>query len=83
MANISRKDCQTDVSHGLSVHPSQVKDANEVAKSMGCGEPFRPDGRYEDTRSNKKRYMHELNKRLVDRGESRIVNFDGGYGDET
>ena len=61
--------------------PDQVEKANEVAKSMGCGEPFRPDGMFEASRSTKTRYRKELNKRLSDQGETEIVNFDGGYGD--
>lgn len=70
-------------SRALKVHPSQVAEANQVAQSMGCGAPFRRDGMYEDSRANKKRYMRELNRRAVDNGQDRIVNFDGGYGDET
>lgn len=70
-------------SDALSVDPRQVREANEWAKKMGCGEPFRPDGQFEAGRSLVKKYVTELNKRAVDRGEDRIVNFDGGYGDPT
>lgn len=71
-----------DISRALSVHPRQVAEANRVAEAMGCGTPFRPDGRFVGTRAEKKRYMRELNRRRADYGQPRIVNFDGGYGDE-
>jgi hypothetical protein len=70
-------------SRALKVHPSQVAEANEVAQSMGCGAPFHKDGMFVDTRANKARYMREINTRADDRGEDRLVNFDGGYGDVT
>ncbi len=72
-----------DVSFSLRVGKRQIAAANEAAKSMGCGEPFRADGFFEGTRAEKKRYMRELNRRRADLGEPRLVNFDGGYGDET
>lgn len=70
-------------SRALRVHPSQAAEANEVAQGMGCGTPFRADGMFVGNRAEKRRYMKEINRRAVDRGEDRIVNFDGGYGDET
>jgi hypothetical protein len=72
-----------DKSRALRVGKSQIARANEVAKSMGCGEPFTETGHPEFTTPEKQKYMRELNKRRVDQGESRLVNFDGGYGDET
>lgn len=72
-----------DLSRALKVHPSQVVEANEVAQSMGCGTPFHGDGMFVDTRNNKARYMKEINTRADDRGEDRLVNFDGGHGDVT
>jgi len=69
-------------SRALKVHPSQVAEANEVAKSMGCGTPFGRDGMFEASRSQTKRYVEALNRRRGD-GEARIVNYDGGYGDPT
>ena len=74
---------KVDESRALRVHPSQVAEANGVAQSMGCGAPFRDDGMFEDSRSNKANYMREVNKRAEDRGEARFVNFDGGYRDVT
>ena len=38
---------------------------------------------FEGDRNTKKRFIQESNKRRVDQGEARVVNFDGGYGDET
>jgi len=72
-----------DISRSLKVHPSQLAEANEVAAKMGCGEPFRKDGMFIASRSEKKRYMKELNKRRADLGQPPLVNFDGGYGDAT
>jgi hypothetical protein len=69
-------------SHALKVHPSQVAEANEVSRAMGCGTPFGADGMFEASRSQTKRYVEELNRRRGE-GEARIVNFDGGYGDPT
>lgn len=71
------------VSSALRVGKNQITEANEAAKSMGCGAPFRADGMFEGTRSEKKHYMQEINRRRVDHGEPRMVNYDGGYGDET
>lgn len=74
---------KVDISRALRVGKRQIAAANEMAKAMGCGEPFRPDGNFEGTRSQKRRYMQEINRRRADLGEARLVNFDGGYGDET
>ena len=73
---------KNDISRALRVTPGQAAEANRVAREMGCGNPFRVDGMFEGTRNEKKKYMRELNRRREDRGESRIVNYDGGYGDE-
>jgi hypothetical protein len=70
------------VSRALRVGQKQLAEANEVAQAMGCGAPFRADGMFEGTRTEKKRYMQELNRRRADQGEPRLVNFDGGHGDE-
>ena len=48
-----------------------------VSRALRVGK-FRADGR-----AKLKRYMRERNKRAVDQGQSRFVNLDGGYGDET
>ena len=72
-----------DISRALKVHPDQVAESNEVSQGMGCGAPFRKDGMYVDTRTNKKRYMQEINRRAADAGDDKLVNFDGGYGDLT
>ena len=69
-------------SRAMKVHPSQVKEANEVAQEMGCGAPFRADGMCVLRRSQMKRYIGEINRRRGE-GEARMVNFDGGYGDPT
>ena len=74
---------RSDISRSLRVGTNQLAEANEVAQTMGCGTPFRADGMYEGTRAEKKRYMQELNRRRVDQGEPRLVNLDGGHGDET
>ncbi len=74
---------KVDVSRALAVGRSQIAEANAAAQAMGCGAPFRADGKFEATRSEKAKYMRELNKRREDQGQSRFVNFDGGYGDET
>ncbi len=74
---------KVDISRALAVGRSQIAEANEVAQGMGCGAPFRDDGKFEGTRSEKAKYMRELNKRRVDSGQERLVNHDGGYGDET
>ena len=72
-----------DVSHALRVGKRQIAQANEAAQEMGCGTPFRANGLFEGSRAEKKRYMKEINRRRADQGEPRLVNFDGGYGDET
>jgi hypothetical protein len=73
----------TDISRALRVGKSQIREANDFAQSVGCGAPFRTkDGNFEGTRSQKKKYMQEINRRRVDQGEPRFVNLDGGYGDE-
>lgn len=75
---------KVDISRSLRAGKSQIAEANEFAQSVGCGCPFRADdGNFEGDRNTKKRFMQESNKRRVDQGESRLVNFDGGYGDET
>ena len=74
---------KSDVSPFFRVGRNQIGKANEVAQDMGCGAPFRMDGKFEGTRAQKKRYMQEINRRRVDQGEPRFVNLDGGYGDET
>ena len=74
---------RSDVSNALAVGRSQIEEANEFAQSIGCGSPFGADGKPVMDRTTKKRYLRELNKRRVDMGEPRMVNFDGGYGDET
>ncbi len=71
------------LSRSLRVGKTQIPEANRVAQEMGCGAPFRQDGMFEGTRTGMKRYMREINRRRVDLGEPRLVNFDGGYGDET
>lgn len=73
---------KTDISRALRVGKSQLAEANGVAQEMGCGAPFRDDGMFEGTRTEKKRYMREINRRRVDQGQDRIVNLDGGHGDE-
>ena len=71
-------------SNALRVGKNQVKEANEAAKAMGCGEPFNAsNGKPEFTRPELKKYMKELNTRRADQGEAKLVNFDGGHGDET
>jgi hypothetical protein len=72
-----------DSSGALRVGKNQIHDANQFAQSVGCGSPFGADGKPVMDRATKKKYMQELNRRRVDQGESRYVNFDGGYGDET
>ena len=72
-----------DVSRSLRVGKRQIAEANRAAEAMGCGAPFRDDGMFEGSRAEKKRYMQEVNRRRADQGEPRVVNFDGGYGDET
>jgi hypothetical protein len=72
-----------DASGALRVGKDQIHDANMVAQEMGCGTPFGADGKPVFDRAGKKKYMKELNKRLRDSGQDPIVNFDGGYGDET
>lgn len=72
-----------DTSDALRVGKNQIGKANAVAQEMGCGAPFRADGRWEGTRAEKKQYMREINRRRADLGQARLVNFDGGYGDET
>ena len=74
---------KVESSGALRVGKGQIVGANEAAQAMGCGEPFRADGKFVGTRSEKKRYMQEINRRRVDLGEPRFVNFDGGHGDET
>lgn len=73
---------KTDISRALRVGKNQIAAANEAALAMGCGEPFRADGHFEGTRAQKKQYMREINRRRADLGQERLVNFDGGYGDE-
>ena len=75
---------KVDISRALRAGKNQVAEANEFAQSVGCGAPFRSeDGIFEADRNTKKRFIQESNKRRVDQGEPRVVNFDGGYGDET
>ena len=72
-----------DISRALRVGKDQIHEANEFARSVGCGTPFGADGHPVMDRAQKKRYMRALNERRVDQGEARLVNHDGGYGDET
>lgn len=72
-----------DASGALRVGKNQIEDANRVAQEIGCGSPFGADGKPVMDRATKKRYMKGLNERLKDHGQDPIVNFDGGYGDET
>ena len=75
---------KTDISRSLRAGKSQLAEANEFAQEVGCGTPFRAeDGIFVGDRNTKKRFMQESNKYRADRGEPRLVNFDGGYGDET
>jgi hypothetical protein len=74
---------KVDISRALRAGKSQIAEANAFAQSVGCGAPFRPDGIFEADRNTKNRFIRESNKRRVDQGEPRVVNFDGGYGDET
>ena len=74
---------KVDVSNALRVGPSQIAEANAAAQAMGCGTPFGADGKPRFTRTEKARYMREINKRREDQGQERFVNHDGGYGDET
>ena len=74
---------KTDISRALRVGENQIAKGNEFAQSVGCGSPFRSDGNFEADSNTKKRYLRELNKRRVDAGEPRVVNFDGGFGDVT
>ena|GEM_PF-5431893 len=75
----------------LGVHPSQVAEATENAKAMGCDVDFasRP-GRAVMRRSTRRKYMTEINKRRADTANrtevtdhARIVDRDGGFGDVT
>ena len=71
-------------SNALRVGKNQIAAANEAALAMGCGEPFNAsNGKPAFTRPELKKYTQELNHRRVDQGEARLVNFDGGHGDET
>ena len=72
-----------DISRALRVGRTQIATANRQAEEMGCGAPFQADGHWYGTRAEKKKYMQELNRRRADQGEPKLVNFDGGYGDET
>ena len=74
---------KADISRALRVGKGQINAANEFAQSVGCGTPFGADGHPVMDRATKKRYTKALNERRVDQGEARLVNFDGGYGDET
>jgi hypothetical protein len=63
---------------------SELAKANAYAQSVGCGTPFSAaDGIFRADRNTTNRFLRESNKRRVDKGEPRVVNFDGGYGDET
>ena len=75
---------KVDVSRALRAGRSQVAGANEFAQSIGCGAPFRAeDGMFVADPNTKNRFIKESNKRRVDQGEPRLVNFDGGYRDVT
>ena len=79
-ALISQK---VDASNALRVGRTQIAEANAAAQAMGCGTPFGADGKPRFTRTEKAKYMREINKRREDQGQDRYVNHDGGYGDET
>lgn len=77
---------------GLTVGPhralragrSQLAEANAFAQKVGCGTPFqKSDGLFVADRNTTNRFIRERNRRAVDMGQPRVVNFDGGYGDET
>ena len=71
-------------SRALRAGKSELARANAFAQKVGCGCPFRADnGYFEADRNTTKRFIQEGNKYRVDQGEPRVVNFDGGYGDET
>jgi len=75
---------KVDASRALRAGKNQVAQANAFAQSVGCGTPFSAeDGIFRADRNTKNRFIRESNKRRVDQGEPRVVNFDGGYGDET
>ncbi len=74
---------RADPSNGLAVGRSQIAEANEFARKVHCGTPFGADGKPVMDRNTKKRYMKALKERAVDQGQQPLVNFDGGYGDET
>ena len=74
---------KADISRALRVGKNQIAAANQAAQEMGCGTPFQSDGHWVGTRTEKKKYMQELNHRRADQGEPRFINNDGGYGDET
>ena len=74
---------KVDKSRALRLGKTQINEGNEFAQSIGCGTPFQADGHFVADSNTKKRYLKELNKRRVDQGEPRLVNFDGGYSDET
>ena len=74
---------KADISRALRVGKNQIAAANQAAQEMGCGAPFQSDGHWVGTRTEKKKYMQELNHRRADQGEPRFINNDGGYGDET
>ena len=74
---------KSDISRALRVGRTQIESANKAAQEMGCGAPFNATGHFVGTRSEKKKYMQEINRRRVDQGQARYVNLDGGYGDET
>lgn len=60
------------LSEGLSVHPNQVKEAEESAKRRGVPTQFLPDGRpIMTSRAHQKKYLRAYG----------FHNRDGGYGD--
>lgn len=72
---------KVDASSSLRVGKRQIAEANRVAQAMGCGTPFGKDGKFRGTRTEKKTYMQEINRRRADLGQEKLVNLDGGHGD--
>ena len=72
-----------DASGAMRLGRNQINRFNDFAQSVGCGRPAGADGKPVWNRNIQKKYLKARNERAADLGEPPVVNFDGGYGDET
>lgn len=75
---------KTDASGAMRMGRDQIDVENDFAqRRANIGRVFGSDGKPRWNRNQQKKYLRAKNEERADLGLPRIVNFDGGYGDET